>query len=102
MSEPGGTDLGGGAAVGEQDDKKTMHVVAEPISEPSGLVGPILQDGTVMYPDEGPVLSVEEKQELEGRRRAAELSGTEDYIPVEFGDGERNELEARRRIYEMA
>jgi hypothetical protein len=83
-----------------------MHVVAKPISEPGGLVGPILQDGTVlypvMYPDKEPVLSVEEKQELEGRRRAAELSGAGDYIPVEVGDGERDELEARRRVYEMA
>jgi hypothetical protein len=106
VSEPGGTDLGGGAAVREQDEKKTVHVVAKPISEPGGLVGPILQDGTVlypvMYPDKEPVLSVEEKQELEGRRRAAELSGAGDYIPVEVGDGERDELEARRRVYEMA
>jgi hypothetical protein len=47
-------------------------------------------------------LSVEEKQELERRRRAAELSGAGTDIIVETGIGERNELEARRRVYEMA
>jgi hypothetical protein len=46
-------------------------------------------------------LSVEEKQELEGRRRATELSGAGTDIPVETGIGERNELEARRRVYEI-
>ncbi|KUJ23481.1 uncharacterized protein LY89DRAFT_728226 [Mollisia scopiformis] len=47
-------------------------------------------------------LTVDEKQELQRRRRAAELSVTGPDIPVATGFGERNELEARRRVYEMA
>ncbi|KAE9372646.1 hypothetical protein N431DRAFT_244503 [Stipitochalara longipes BDJ] len=46
-------------------------------------------------------LSVDEKRELERRRRAAELSGERD-IDVEAAEGERSELEARRRVYELA
>jgi hypothetical protein len=85
---------------------------------PSGLQGggnsvvsPASQAGVATFPEEGRVLnvaemavplSVEEKQELERRRRATELSGAGLDIPVETGIGERNELEARRRVYEMA
>jgi len=42
-------------------------------------------------------LDEEEKKELEGRRRAAELQGLEGVSPVETVS-ERAELEARRRV----
>jgi len=51
----------------------------------------------------GEPLTVEEKKELDRRRRAAELGGGEPIGPVEMGDGkggvigERAELEARRK-----
>ncbi len=53
-----------------------------------------------MLPISASPLSEEEKQELERRRRAAELSG-ELQIPIEPGIDERTELEARRRVYEI-
>lgn len=46
-------------------------------------------------------LSEEERQELESRRRAAELSG-ERGVVVREGMGERSELEERRGIWELA
>jgi hypothetical protein len=75
------------------------------------LVSPVSQSGAATFTEKGRVfnvaemaapLSVEEKQELERRRRATELSGAGPDIPVETGIGERNELEARRRVYEIA
>jgi hypothetical protein len=74
-------------------------------------VSPASQAAAATFSEEGRIpsvaemtapLSVEEKQELECRRRAAELSGAGTDIPVETGGGERNELEARKRVYEMA
>lgn len=48
-------------------------------------------------------LSIEEKLELERRRRVSELEGG--LVAAELGGGERAELEARRRmardLYEM-
>jgi hypothetical protein len=47
-------------------------------------------------------LTVDEKRELDNRRRAAELSGHGRDIPTEEGIGERVELEERRKhIYEL-
>jgi hypothetical protein len=46
-------------------------------------------------------LSEDERKELDRRRRAAELSG-EGNVVVQEGVGERGELEARRRVYELA
>ncbi len=43
-------------------------------------------------------LNVEEKADLEGRRRAAELQGQLVVPGHELGAGERHESEARRRI----
>jgi hypothetical protein len=64
-------------------DSKTPENIVSPISEVKDLEKP---------------LSVEEKAELQGRRRAAELQG-QAVLPInELGANERVELEARRRI----
>jgi hypothetical protein len=64
-------------------DSKTPENIVSPISEVEDLEKP---------------LSVEEKAELQGRRRAAELQG-QAVLPInELGANERVELEARRRI----
>jgi hypothetical protein len=68
---------GGGAAVSEKGRMEDVDVAEMPAP-----------------------LSGEEKQELERRRRAAELSA-ELQIPLEPGIDERGELEARRRVYEI-
>jgi hypothetical protein len=72
-----------------------------PVS-PAGGGGVVFPEkGRMEYVAEMPTpLSVEEKQELERRRRAAELSA-ELQIPLEPGIDERNELEARRKVYEI-
>jgi hypothetical protein len=103
----------GGAIPGAE--KKNM---AGDRKSPAGLQGggnspvsPASQAGVATFSEGGRMpdvaemaapLSVDEKQELERRRRATELSGAGSDIPVETGIGERNELEARRRVYEMA
>jgi len=66
-----------------EPDSKTAENIVSPISEGEDLEKP---------------LSVSEKAELEGRRRAAELQG-QAALPInELGANERVELEARRRI----
>lgn len=50
----------------------------------------------------GAPLSPAEKQELQNRRRAAQLTGQGADIPVEDGSAQRRELEARRKaVYEL-
>jgi hypothetical protein len=103
VAELGGAGIGG-AAVGDKKDAKRMSDLhggrgnVSPISPKAAEKPPLPPKGAEMAAP----LSVEEKQELERRRRAAELSGAGGEILVEAGEGERGELEARRRFYELA
>jgi hypothetical protein len=105
-AELGGLGVAGAAANDVNDGKRKSKISgvgvapASPVSKPKAAGFP----ERVPLPDVAEIsapLSVEEKQELE-RRRAAELSGDGWDIPVEVGDGERVELEARRKVYELA
>jgi len=64
------------------------------VVEPKPIVSPIVSPISEM---ESP-LNVEEKAELEGRRRAAELQGQLVVPGHDLSGGERHKLEARRRI----
>ncbi len=64
------------------------------VVEPKPIVSPVVSP----IPEMESPLNSEEKAELEGRRRAAELQGQLVVPGLEFGGGERYELEARRRI----
>ena len=74
--------------------------LASPVSPVSRTRSPEWLDNAVA--EAAAPLSMEEKKELEGRRRAAELSGVGREIAIEKEEGERGELEARRTVYEMA
>ncbi|KAF4629521.1 hypothetical protein G7Y89_g8624 [Cudoniella acicularis] len=95
----------GGAAAGVITDEKKRASELHGIATPVNPMSPV-RDAPVVYPgvtnEKGQPLSFEEKQELERRRQAAELSGAGNHTPVASGDGERNELETRRMVYEVA
>jgi hypothetical protein len=104
---------GAGRAISGTEKKNMVGDRTRPFGLQGGdnsVVSTASQAGAATFPKEGQVpnvaemaapLSVEEKQELKRRRRATELSGAGTDIPVETGFGERNELEARRRVYEI-
>ena len=92
-AELGGKSVGA-TVLGDKKDKKSLSEFhgrggdVSPISPAAGEKPSLpLKVAEMAAP-----LSAEEKQELEGRRRAAELSGGGRDIPVEVGDGEKRRV----------
>jgi len=106
-AELGGLGVAGAAANDMNDGKRKSEISGVGVAPAS----PVSKPKAAGFPERPPLpdvaemsapLSGEEKRELERRRRAAELSGDGWDIPVEIGDMERVELEARRKVYELA